>query len=99
MAWVLTYGTMWLFSTRRAVKFGNLTEFRARYDEMLVRTSRGWRIRKRRAGNFWWRGINAKDGDCPTAVDSLPDEVKAGVVAYMEGLRAGNSEAKWRIWD
>lgn len=86
-AWALTYGTFRLFATRRAEKFGDLTEGGAWYDDMLVRTSNGWRIRKRTARNFWWRGIVPEDGDYPTAVDSFPEEVKAGRVAYMEALK------------
>lgn len=86
-AWTLTYGTFRLFATRRAEKFGEMNEGGAWYDDELVLTPSGWRIRHSRARNFWWRGIMPEDGDYPTAVDSFPEEAKAGRVGYITALR------------
>lgn len=87
-AWALTYGTYRLLRARKVEKFGDMTEGGAWYDDELVRRRDGWRIVKRRARNFWWRGSFAEDGDCPVAVNSFPEEAAAGRVGYINALRA-----------
>ncbi len=87
-AWTLTYGTYRLMYQRRAEKFGDMTEGGAWYDDELLRTPAGWRIVKRTARNFWWRGAFEEDGDHPTAVNSFPEEAAAGRVGYINALRA-----------
>lgn len=63
------------------------------YDDELVRTSYGWRIRKRTARVFWMGGMapvrNVTEG-VPMEIGimgSLPAEVRAGRVAYFNELR------------
>ena len=87
-AWSLTYGTYRLLRARRAEKFGDMTEGGAWYDDELARGPAGWRIVKRKARNFWWRGVSAEDGDCPVAVNSFPEEAAAGRVGYINALRS-----------
>lgn len=87
-AWTLTYGTYRLLRAARVEKFGDMTEGGAWYDDELARTAAGWRIVSRKARNFSWRGVAATDGDCPAAVNSLPEEAAAGRVGYINAVRA-----------
>ncbi len=87
-AWALTYGSFRLFRSPRAEQFGDMNEGGCWYDDTLRLTPAGWRIAKRTARNFWWRGMMEEDGMVPVAVDSFPQEAKAGRVAYVQAVRA-----------
>lgn len=92
-AWALTYGTFRLFMNRRAERFGDMNEGGAWYDDTLRLTPDGWRIAKRTARNFWWRGIHEEDGMTPLAIESFPEEARAGRVAYIAAVRASRARA------
>jgi hypothetical protein len=86
-AFSLTYGKYWLFQA--AANGGRMNEGGCWYDDQLVRTADGWRIKKRVARVFWHRLATPDGGVMPEAVvlHSLPAEAKAGRIAYYNALR------------
>jgi hypothetical protein len=86
-AFALTYGRFNLFKVSPAVGPFDMSEGGAWYDDTLVRTAEGWRIRKRTARNFWWRSTIPEQGEAPRIVDSFPEWARTGRVAYINALR------------
>lgn len=86
-AFALTYGHFHLFRKSPAPDDGDVSKGGAWYDDELIRTSAGWRIRKRIARNFWWQYTMPEDGAAPRVVDSFPEWVKSGRSPYMNALR------------
>jgi hypothetical protein len=86
-AFALTYGRFNLFRKSPAVEDSDMSEGGAWYDDELVRTSAGWRIARRVARNFWWRGTMPEQGPYPAIVDSFPELARNGEVAYVNALR------------
>lgn len=86
-AFALTYGRFNLFRQSPAVEDSDMSEGGAWYDDELVRTAAGWRIRRRVARNFWWRGTLPEQGPYPAVVDSFPELARNGEVAYVNALR------------
>lgn len=86
-AFALTYGRFNLFRTSPAAEPGDMSEGGVWYDDELIRTSAGWRIRKRFARNFWWQNTLPADGPAARVVDSFPEWVKSGRSPYMNALR------------
>ena len=86
-AWALTYGRFNLFRKSPAAGDFDMSEGGAWYDDELVRTEAGWRIRKRVARNFWWRGTMPDQGPYPRIVDSFPEAARNGEVGFVNALR------------
>ena len=86
-AFALTYGRFNFFRVTPAAGPGDMSEGGAWYDDELVRSSVGWRVRRRTVGNFWWRGAMLEEGDVARVVDSFPEWVRTGRVGYMNALR------------
>ena len=83
----LTYGRFNLFNKSPSLEDGDMSEGGAWYEDELVRTPQGWRIRKRVARNFWWQNTLPEEGSAPRIVDSFPEWVKSGRSAYVNALR------------
>lgn len=86
-AFALTYGRYNLFRVSPAEGPSDMSEGGAWYDDELVRTPAGWRIRKRIARNFWWQGTFPEDGRAPRTIDSFPEWARTGRVGYINALR------------
>lgn len=70
---------------------GNMYESTGWYDDQLVRTPQGWRIRVRNCRSVWWGGNprvlqTTDDVDAEPVLSSLRDEVRAGTVAHSKAL-------------
>jgi hypothetical protein len=86
-AWALTYGRFNLFRASPATEPDDMSQGGAWYDDELVRTPAGWRIRKRVARNFWWQGSLPEQGPHPCVVDSFPELARKGEIAFVNALR------------
>lgn len=86
-AFSLTYGRFHVFSKAIARDDGDFSKGGAWYDDELIRTSVGWRIKKRFACNFWWRHYTPEDGSAIRVRNSFPEWVKSGRSPYMNALR------------
>jgi hypothetical protein len=86
-AFSLTYGRFNVFRTSPAVKVQDMSEGGAWYDDELIRTPAGWRIRHRVARNFWRIGSLPGEGDAPLVVESFPEWARSGRVGYVNALR------------
>jgi len=86
-AWSLTYGRFNLFRVSPAVEVNDMSHGGAWYDDELVRTPTGWRIRKRVARNFWWQGSMPEHGPHKVVVDSFPEMARNGEIGYINALR------------
>ena len=86
-AFALTHGRWNVFRASPAVEPMDLSEGGAWYDDELVRTAAGWRVRRRVARNFWRRGTKPEEGAPPLAVDSFPEWARTGRVGYLNALR------------
>lgn len=90
-AQAFTYGTWRL--VRRGVDGGPLWDGSGWYDDDLVRTAQGWRIRHRTCRVVWWTGnplvnetIPGVKFDLRTSV--LRREGEAGAVRYLNAIAA-----------
>ena len=95
VAHALTYGAWRL--VRKAAEGGPLWDGSGWYDDELVRTHAGWRIRKRVARVIWWTGNPKVKETLPGVVfedirDSLRDEAAAGRLGFLNAVddRAGD---------
>ena len=86
-AFAFTYGRFYLFRKSPATEVQDLSEGGAWYDDELVRTPVGWRIRRLVARNFWWRGTMPEEGPWPAVVDSFPELARKGEIAFVNALR------------
>lgn len=94
-AFAMTYGRFNLFRVSPAAGPNDMSEGGAWYDDELVRTDAGWRICKRAARNFWWRGSMPEQGPYPVVVDNLPEMARKGEIGFINALRRmkGNAAA------
>ncbi len=88
-AYCLTYGAWKLI--RKGLDGGDLWEGTGWYDDVLVKTNLGWRIKKRVCRTFWWSGntraIETVEGArFRLPMESLRTERQAGRVMYFESL-------------
>lgn len=85
-AFSLTYGRYSLFAA--AADGRGMIEGAGWYDDELIRTADGWRIKKRVARVMWHR-LAMEGGVMPEAQidDSLPAAARAGRVAYFNAIR------------
>jgi hypothetical protein len=71
---------------------GNAWEMGAWYDDVLVRTTQGWRINTRECHGNWWDGnlqVTETSGvPARYAMTVLKRAGAAGKVGYIEALRA-----------
>jgi ketosteroid isomerase-like protein len=70
---------------------GNMYESTGWYDDKLVRTGEGWRIRVRNCRSVWWGGNprvlqTTDDVNAEPELSSLRAEVRAGKVAHAKAL-------------
>lgn len=86
-AWALTYGRFNLFRTSPAAEPFDMSEGGAWYDDELALTEAGWRITKRTARNFWWRGSLPAQGPYPMVVDSFPELARNGEIGFINAMR------------
>lgn len=86
-AFALTYGRWRVFRTSPAREALDLSEGGAWYDDELISTPAGWRIKRRTARNFWRSGTLPEAGGEAYVVDSFPEWAKAGRVAYINAFR------------
>ena len=87
----LTYGSWRL--VRHAAEGGPLWDGTGWYDDALVRTSAGWRIRHRVCRISWWTGnprVNETIPGVRFELDTtvLRHEAEAGRVAYLKAIGA-----------
>lgn len=71
---------------------GDMYEAAGWYDDQLVRTPAGWRIRIRNCRTVWWGGNPAvlqttPDTHVETALNALQSDAKAGTVLHLNALR------------
>lgn len=74
---------------------GNMFESTGWYDDVLVRTDGGWRIRQRSCRTVWWGGNPAVLQTTPDvyvepALNSLRTEALAGSLAHVRRLAEGS---------
>lgn len=75
----------------REVPGGTMFESTGWYDDVLVRTAAGWRIRRRACRMSWWGGNGdvirtAPEAGPPEQTDSLSAEARAGRLAHLAAL-------------
>ncbi|MES2272265.1 MAG: nuclear transport factor 2 family protein [Pseudomonadota bacterium] len=90
-AWALTYATWRLI--RKGLDGGDFWEGTGWYDDTLVRTGDGWRIKARTCRIIWWGGNPLVNETVPGVKFSLPmfalkAEREAGRVRYFNALTA-----------
>lgn len=74
---------------------GNMFESTGWYDDLLVRTDTGWRIRKRSCRTVWWGGNPAvlqttPDVHIEPELNSLRADAKAGTLSHLRRLTIGS---------
>jgi hypothetical protein len=90
-AHAFVYGT-WLL-IRRGVEGGDFWQGTGWYDDVLVRTGDGWRIKRRACRVVWWGGnprVNQPDSpdvSFDTSSLVLREEAAAGRVGFVQALR------------
>lgn len=91
-AHAFVYGTWLLIKT--GTEGGDHWQGTGWYDDSLVRTPAGWRIRRRACRVIWWGGnprVNQPPSDdvsFDTSSKVLREEARAGRVAFVEAVRA-----------
>jgi hypothetical protein len=86
-AFALTHGRFNVFWASPAPGPFDMSEGGAWYDDELVRSEAGWRVRKRVARNFWLRGAVRAQGEAPLVIESFPEWVRNCRVGYINALR------------
>lgn len=86
-AWALTYGRFNVFRASPAVEATDMSQGGATYDDELIRTARGWRIRKRVARNFWWQSSLPEHGPCKRIVDHYPTMARNEEIGFLNAYR------------
>jgi len=83
----LTYGGWCII--RKGTPGGDVWEGKGWYDDELVRSKSGWRIRRRSVRVMWWSGnsrvmqSNPSAGDVQIKTYSLNDEIQGGTVGFF----------------